>query len=675
MIFPILFLIFSSEIWLPHAPHDNTRYFSKEEYNKIISQCEADSQYIWLNNINRPVAARIECLTFNLTKNLYDLSYLRILIIVFLSVIVIELIYLFCYSGISDVTSFAMAISLACLPGVQNLVFMTNFVNTLSFALSLYAAILFNRIDFGQKISNQMYLHKKLFALIFLFLLVSNLAYPVFSFVFFWGLLIYLMTNKQSLNIKFKKLIFCVLIFFSSLLLAFMLSKIALPKQYIIYSKNIPESYSLDLNLSNIIRKIPNIVFQVVYSSSSMWFMQHHFMNKINCFVILFFIFVNLIFLIKNKKKLKQALGESLLIISTYFLNFIPFLISKSPLFFMRTLYPSMGGFVLIFIYVSKIFYDNWSSFFKTKYNSSFLYSAFFFAILGIFYSNYCIFMNTLNTYMEMIYVKSELNKNLTPPRRVHIIKSVDDGKGYNGLKIINDEFNQKTTNFNQDILNFLKICYLDEIIKNNLKIVFCDYNDIYCDKKIPKNYIILSYSENYKNLCKTNNMQIIDMNNLTNFMQKKMQVKKTKIPFCKESEVLSIVSDGKSDERHTIQRIFFDDVEKIASQDGFWETSLEKPVNLFIAYKQKKLVKSYTIGAGESSNRMPIAWYVYGSNDNKKWTLIDSKKNIFSWEYFKNKKFTINHANHYRFYRFNFTKSNNENILRIYKFSIDYVD
>ena len=65
----------------------------------------------------------------------------------------------------------------------------------------------------------------------------------------------------------------------------------------------------------------------------------------------------------------------------------------------------------------------------------------------------------------------------------------------------------------------------------------------------------------------------------------------------------------------------------------------------------------------------------VDGSNDNKKWTLIDSKKNIFSWEYFKNKKFTINHANHYRFYRFNFTKSNNENILRIYKFSIDYVD
>ena len=72
IIFPILFLIFSSEIWLPHAPHDNTRYFSKEEYNKIISQCEADSQYIWLNYINRPVAARIECLTFNLTKNLYS---------------------------------------------------------------------------------------------------------------------------------------------------------------------------------------------------------------------------------------------------------------------------------------------------------------------------------------------------------------------------------------------------------------------------------------------------------------------------------------------------------------------------------------------------------------------------------------------------------------------------
>ncbi|UFT98676.1 GH92 family glycosyl hydrolase [Radiobacillus kanasensis] len=120
------------------------------------------------------------------------------------------------------------------------------------------------------------------------------------------------------------------------------------------------------------------------------------------------------------------------------------------------------------------------------------------------------------------------------------------------------------------------------------------------------------------------------------------------------------LTDDGKGQAHHSDQGVakaWFDN-----TSDTTLSLSKEKA---WVQYKfdsKAKRAMMYTLTSGEKKEQDPKSWEVIGSNDGKRWTLLDREENVsFKWRSYT-QPFTIDNPGDYQYYRIQFKDNQGAN-------------
>lgn len=507
----LLFISFSSVVWHESAHHDNTRYFRVSSSEEFKSSCYNDSQYGWLYIIGRPMTAEIECKVFKYTKQLKDLSTLRVFVIGFIAAAAAILSLVFLRFGLDKGTSLFISVAIFSLPGMQNAAFMTNFSNAISPIVAL-AAFLFlcYRLPFypigwnGEKLARS--------ALAVVMLIGSALIYPSLSFTFFWGGIVRALTYRSNDWID-QVLLFVrdTTLFGIAMVSALFLKNAVVPEAFKAGLASIPESFQADFSILSIVGKIPFLFVDAVPTASSLWFIQKGIFGY--SVIALILLSITLLIVLKKKNSTDyQVTPLNILIAFIFFIfTFAPLILSKAPMMHQRVLMPSTGAFVILFSILIP------SAIALVTYNSirinSFRGVACLVVSLGLIASSYTLSKNVWNTNIEMMFARYEIAKLDRLPRRIHLITAIDNNIGFDGLSSRSDEFHRKTTDYKQDIVDFLRLSLFGSDRGAEVPLAYCDPSTTDCDVAVPKGQVIVSFSDYEQKYCRSDDMILIDMN------------------------------------------------------------------------------------------------------------------------------------------------------------------
>ena len=130
--------------------------------------------------------------------------------------------------------------------------------------------------------------------------------------------------------------------------------------------------------------------------------------------------------------------------------------------------------------------------------------------------ANYTILNNTLNSYIEFNFVRTQLAKCSSKKiSRIHLIRAKPIGRGFNNkLSSHGDEFNLNSTGFPQDIHFIIREALIELKPKDNVLVFPCS-NDEKCISSAPLGYIIVTNSAFDESIAVASDAVIIDMNDL----------------------------------------------------------------------------------------------------------------------------------------------------------------
>ncbi|MEO7861109.1 MAG: hypothetical protein ABIU05_11805 [Nitrospirales bacterium] len=504
-----IFLSLSSAVWIPTAHHDNTRYFRSFDTNSK-SSCTNDGQYGWLHLIGRPLTAKLECQVFKHAGSLHDLNNMRIGVIAILALGASALGALLYRFGFDILSSWLTAVAIFILPGAQNAVFMTNFPNALAALCSMLA---YWCLEWGPNINKYSYLMPILGAMFLLF--IAMLMYPALAFVFLWGTLAKVLCyhsgpTRQAISIIVRD----GAVLFSSGLAYLLLRDLFIPNMFRIHLDSVPDAFKPDLSISAVVGKLPFLFDKAIPTATDLWFFDNELFGE--CVVSLFWVAIFMSVVLKGRGDglsrynliLKFAIVIGLILASS-----IPLVVNKQPFLHQRLLWPTMGAVLIATLGVMTVAFI---TVFQPRGDMVIAFRRSICALVGIgslIAASYTTTLNVWNTNMEMEFVRGELARSDITPRRIHFVRSIDNGIGFNTLKSFSDEFNKKTTDFKQDIRDFVSLAYMGYSSDYKTSIIECDFSVDSCEEVVPKNSIILSISEYGEKFCMSQNMVVVDLN------------------------------------------------------------------------------------------------------------------------------------------------------------------
>lgn len=93
------------------------------------------------------------------------------------------------------------------------------------------------------------------------------------------------------------------------------------------------------------------------------------------------------------------------------------------------------------------------------------------------------------------------------------------------------------------------------------------------------------------------------------------------------------------------------------------YDSSQKLPYYVVLSAKEAFQMKQYGLVSGDDTNtytdRNPLSWKLYGSNDKQNWTLLDEKKNDWTMDDQNEQEFLFKVApkDSYKFYKFEFIR------------------
>jgi hypothetical protein len=252
-------------------------------------------------------------------------------------------------------------------------------------------------------------------------------------------------------------------------------------------------------------------------------------------------------------------------------------------------------------------------------------------------------------------------------PRRIHIVRTIDNGLGFDGRKSFTDEFNRKTTDFKQNLPNFVRIAVMGLGGGQDPSISSCNVREVNCGVVVPNRSVILTDSGYGEDTCASDDMVLVDLNVLvraTATGAPKLLDPRSLQPCYSERFSASVMDEMST--KYGIGRAF----DKSAAPDNFWETSITRPVTLDISYRVPTALTAYEFAAGETGTRMPVIWKLFASADGQMWTAVDEENITGAWNSGETRRFTIK-AKPVPYYRFIFEKSSHPSIMRIYEINL----
>lgn len=661
--FVLLFLSMSSALWLESAHHDNTRYFKGEISEIYKSNCLNDSQYSWLKLIGRPVTAEIECKVFKNTKTFSDLKKIRLIVVGILALGSTFLGLILYRNGINLFVSLPISVSIFTLPGMQNAVLMTNIPNVITPAFALFSFYILSQVkNFNIR---SLLMTSVAVAL----LVISGLTYPAMSFIFFLGWIVRSFTaSNDSSDSALKKAIFEFTIFIFSMVLALVLSRALLDSSLAERLINLTDNFKVDLSPTSLILKIPFILTAGFPLASSFWFMESDYKF---IFFVTIALLVGLLCLrskLADTTRACRVASISLVLISIA-LACAPLGLTKSPVLHQRVLFVLEASLLLGVLLSIYLMLENYLPNSKGRLSLRYLIPFYTALAIGLFHSNYSVTLSAWATNLEMNFVRIKYAEFNGIPRRIHLVRSENNNTGFNGRPSLTDEFNRKTTDYQQDITDFLRLSlYGSHLTANERKLTYCDPSTTDCEMVVPQDNIIISYSDYKTPFCKTPGMLLVDMNVL-------VTATNTGKPKLASIEEMASCATGKfrvfakslPGEQYFASKAF----DKSVSVNDFWETSIKEPVVLDIDYSQPEILTGYNFTGGEGSTRMPTSWSLYGFDKLGNSKLLDQKTAQRSFERNESRNYTIMNSSPYQKYRFIFHKAGTENILRIYEIEL----
>ena len=669
--FIILFLSFDSMIWIESAHHDNTRYFRVSNADEFKSHCRNDSQYGWLFLIGRPASAMLECQVFKNTRQLSDLGRMRFFVIGIIAAASALLAVLISQFGISRLSAGMVAISVFSLPGMQNAAFMTNFPNALTPFLAIGAYMILLPVKKNHPLKMEIFDYKRI-ALASGILGVAMMLYPAMAFAFFWGSLLKALLDDDFGDQGHTSSAFWDIVVFGSVSVLVLISHRVLAR--VIFGGalgSIPESFKHDLSPIHMIGKIPFLLLDVIPTAASFWFMKKGVGSFLFAGILLASLFLLPFLFRESRKKISvgRAFSVTRIILILVFLVccFSPVLLTKVPMMHQRVLFSGSGALLLISfcvipMLVFRPFFSDYSHLMMLRRGIAWL-----FLIVGLGCASFNSVMNVWNTNIEMEFVRFELAKYESLPRRIHVIRSIDNNRGFNGLASRTDEFNRKTNDYKQDIVDFIRLSLFGSSRDSDVSLAYCDSMIADCELVVPKDNIIVSISEYGDDICATKDMALVDLNALVRSTRTGAPslVDLENLPSCKANKFL--IATEVVSLFHGVGKAF----DKSTSADSFWEAKFVKPISIDFDYNVPTKLREYIFYSGDAPSRMPIRWKVLASNDASNWVLLDQIKAETPWKDNEKRQFEVKNSGIYEYYRFVFEESSDPEMFRIYEISL----
>jgi hypothetical protein len=112
--------------------------------------------------------------------------------------------------------------------------------------------------------------------------------------------------------------------------------------------------------------------------------------------------------------------------------------------------------------------------------------------------------------------------------------------------------------------------------------------------------------------------------------------------------------------------------LDNIVSERSFFETGINKPVEIIFSFEEGQNKFSYEIFSGDTDGRLPTGWdlkyYEKGI-----WKKLKSVNLVDKWSKNSSKKFEVELENKYKKFKIIFNKVNSlDQILRIYQLRVD---
>jgi hypothetical protein len=664
-----LILCFSSVVFVEYAHHDNTRYFRGIGSDTFKSSCFNEGQYTWLYFIGRPITAEIECQVFKRTRLLSDLSEMRLLVIGVISFSTAVMGLILIGIGLDWVTALAISIAIFTLPGMQNAAFMSNFPNAITSFFALLAFFLLTPIkpvsplawNRGDAIR---------IGLSFSLLVLTSLMYPAISFVFFWGSIARALTDRcNGWSHHVKWFLRDTIVFGSAMFTGIVLSKVIAPEIFEPAHHDLPDSYQLDLSINAIFEKIPFLLNEVIPSAANLWFIYNGYVGSFLIGALLLLITIIVINHSLQPANVRITIKPIAFLVLLLFFTFTPLMLPKNPVILQRVIFPGMGAILLISIFVISRVINEIFPTINSLGSTVVRFGAFALLGIGLLTANYTQTQNVWNTNYEMIFIRDELAKYETLPRHIHLVRPIGNNIGFNGLPSIEDEFNKKTTDYKSDIDDLVRISLYGSSRSLERPTSLCDPITTNCEIMVPRSHTIISFSDYGESFCRTNDMAVVDLNILVRATHTGTPdlVDIDSIPYC-DSAKYHVITDSHSDEKYFVGKAFDNSV----APADFWETSITKPITLDITYVTPIALESYSLSGGEASERMPISWVLYGSEDLKTWAPVDTRENESQWTPNEKRLYKLTRLTSYKHFRFVFKRSFDSEILRIYEIKLN---
>lgn len=520
----IYILIYSSALIIDFAHHDQYRYFREDHGQADFKQdCSNDYQNGWLYIIGRPLAAKLECLNFRSAHQLEDLSKLRFGVLVIVSFSAALLGSWLVSLNLNEKCSFFLSASIFTLPGTQNTVFMSNYANAIVPVLCLlsYATI-------SRPLKQDFLKHALLDTCIRLFgsgiiLLLAFYSYPALAFFFFVpSLSVILLLNKSSWG-KARLILIRDFIFFGTISLIYFLShKYFIRPLHLPPGETIPEQFELKLSFDSFGQKLLSFITDVTPTILNFWniYTNKSFGNFLGITLVLIFIALSLMPIFdknlptkEQKKALLKKNAEIILSIIILFVASISFWIlgPANYILFRFIFVPTAIALLILFWCGSNLIsiLKGNSEDFKGNY-----LLAGTLLVVGAFFANFLTIQNSLNSKLEIYFLKTSLAKRIDDPiSRIHIIRPKENSLGFNGYESITDEFNRKTSDYWQDMTELVRVALLQLKPPESFDVWRCDSKQKECVDRAPKNQILITQSSFGESIYPSKNMVLIDMN------------------------------------------------------------------------------------------------------------------------------------------------------------------
>jgi hypothetical protein len=501
-----LFLALAATVWIPAAHHDNVRYFNFKFDEVTKPGC--DTQYVWLHLIGRPITAKLECQVFKHARSLHDLNNMRIVVIGILAMGATAFGALLYRFGFDLRSSWLTAIAVFLLPGAQNAAFMTNFPNVLAVLASMLA---YWCLDGSQ--NKSFYWMAILGAIGILF--VVMLMYPALAFVFLWGTLAkvlskYSATMRQIVSVVLRDGV----VLFLACLAYILVRDPLIPKEYRIHLGLVPDSFKPDISVLAVVGKLPFVFDKVMPTAADLWFINNGMVGKIVVSLFLISLLISMV-LEGGKDWLSRynLLFKSTAVVGLILVSSVPLISNKQPLVHQRLLWPAMGAILITLLSVMPV---ACAALVRSRGDMVVALRQRICAVVGIgalVAASYATTLNVWNTNIEMEFVRGELAKSDTTPRRIHFVRAVDNGIGFNALNSFSDEFNRRTTDYKHDVRDFVTLAYMGYGGDYGTSIIECDFSTTQCEDTVPIKSIILSVSEYGEKFCLSEKMVVVDLN------------------------------------------------------------------------------------------------------------------------------------------------------------------